>query len=78
MPPTPECVLGSENAIRIKHLEKAVEEIKVSNKDTAKEIKDSIQVLVNHWSKRLPWLIVLIITFLTNAVTMLSAYVLLK
>ena len=67
MPPTPECVLGSENRIRIEHLEKAVD-----------HIDKAIDNLANHWSKRPNWLIVVVITFLTNAVTMLSAYVLLR
>ena len=78
MPITEQCVQGARNEARIDGLEKAVEEIKISNRVTATEIKDSIQNLTNHWSKRPPWLVVGIITALTNAVTMLSAYVLLK
>lgn len=65
MPVTEPCILGTKNETRIDNLEKAVE-----------RIADDVDKITNHYSKKPSWFIAILITVLTNAIVVLSAYIL--
>lgn len=64
MPQTESCTLGTENKGRIDNLEQSLA-----------RIEKAIEKISNHYSKRPSWFIAIFITALTNAITLLSMYI---
>lgn len=64
MPPTEPCVLGTKNETRIDNLEKAID-----------RIEKAIEKIANHYSKKPSWFVAILITVLSNAVILLSMYI---
>ena len=64
MPTTEQCVLGHENRTRIDNLEKAIDRIEAA-----------VNKIANHYSKKPSWFITILITVLSNAIVLLSAYI---
>ena len=64
MPVTDPCILGAENKVRIDNLEKAVV-----------RIETAIEKISNHYSRKPSWFVAILITILSNAVVILSMYI---
>jgi len=63
MPDTEQCILGTENKMRILNLEKAVE-----------RIENNIEKLTNHYSGRPSWPVTIVLISLITTLTNLAVW----
>ena len=67
MPPTEPCILGAENKTNIEAVMRELQDFKTEVRSDIKDIAACVTKLTNHYSQRLTWSTVLIITSLSSA-----------
>ncbi len=67
MPQTEQCVLGAENRTNIENVKDEMDEFKADMRRYMERMDKNIDKLTNHYSKRAPWSVVLLVSTLSSA-----------